>query len=411
MMDKKYFSQLGLVLISAVIGLIGGLSGAVFSHAISFVTSLREDHGFILYLLPFTGIIIVFLNRHLSGISHGTHAVIEAAKHSGNIPISLGSDIFISTVLTHLSGGSAGREGAALQLGGSFGSYIGKAAKLDTEKRKITVLCGMSAVFSALFGTPLTACVFVCELTATKFIAIKPLFYCLISSFISFFTAKFWGVSPERFTLNSVPDYSPKSILISALVGILCSLVAYLFHICLTYGEKLFEKLFPNAYLRILTAGIIIIIFTLFLGRDYCGGGNNLIEKSLEGHVIPEAFLLKIMLTTVTVSGGYKGGEIVPTLSIGATFGALVGLVTGFSPALCAACGMISLFSALTDCPLASLLLSAELLSGSGFFFTAISAFVAFVPASKINIFNAATFESEAVKNIFRKSAKNFRHK
>ena len=403
-MKEKIITTLKLISVSLTIGLVGGLFGSAFSHSVRIVTELREKYDFILYFMPLAGLVIAFLYRHFAKGTHVTHTVIESAYKGTDISPSLGFNIFVSTVLTHLTGGSAGREGAALQLGGTIGSYIGNTVKSDTDNKKIFILCGMSAVFSSLFGTPITASVFVCELTCRKFFPIKQFCCCMVSSFTAFFTSKLTAVTAERFILSALPDYSIKSIAISVLIGILSSLIAYLFILTLKYSEKLSETLFRNEYLRALTSAVIIIIFIVIFGRDYCGGGSNLIEESLAGKAVPETFLLKILLTSLTVSGGFKGGEIVPTLCIGATFGALAGTIIGFSPELCAACGMISLFSAVTGCPIASFLLSAELLSGKGLIFTAISSVFAFLLTRKINIFDTDTFESKAVRNIFRKA-------
>lgn len=386
-MKNNFLRYVKLFLLLISVGTAGGFVGSMFSHSIALVTSLREKNGWILYLIPLVGLIIAWLYRNFAKNTKGTETVLCAISEGKSVPISLGTNMFTATVLTHLVGGSAGREGAALQIGGSLGSAIGNLIKVDSETGKLMILCGMCSVFSALFGTPLTAAVFVSEISSVGFLRYSSLLPCTVSSIVAFFVARLTGVHPERFSVADIPSFSAKNLLYIVLLAFLCSILAYLFCFTFKIFEHSFEKLFKNEYLRILTVGFIIIVFTFFFGTSYCGGSMWIIEESLIGKIPMEAFLLKLLLTAITVAGGFKGGEIVPTLCIGSSFGCTYGMLIGFSPPLCAACGMIALFSGITNCPLSALLLSFELLSGAGFYYTAIASIIAFVLSRYCGLF------------------------
>lgn len=275
--------------------------------------------------------------------------------------------IFAATVLTHLGGGSAGREGAALQLGGSIAQAVGKVFRLDEKHTKLIIMCGMAAGFSALFGTPLAAAVFAMEVATVGVMQYSALYPCTVASLTAFEVAKLCGGHAEHFTVTGIPAFAPGPAVMIALLALLCAFLSFGFCHTLHSAEHLYQKYLKNPYVRIFTGGVLVILLAKVLGTtDYLGGGMNIVERAVEGEVIWAAFLLKLLFTAVSLGAGYKGGEIVPTLFVGAMFGCLFGQIFGFAPSLCAACGMVALFSAVTNSPLASLLLGFELFGFEG---------------------------------------------
>lgn len=356
------------VIFSVVSGLVVGGAGTLFYFGMSIVTLVRTKNPWLIYLLPFGGLLIVGCYRLLHDEKDsGTNLVLSAIHSNDELPLKMAPLIFISTLITHLLGGSAGREGAALQLGGSIGNGLGKLFRFDEKDKHIMIMCGMSAAFSALFGTPMAAAIFSMEVVSVGIMYYAALVPCVISSLIAFYVAQFFGVSQELFIIDHIPAFTLSSAVKISVLAILCALVSILFCIMLHQSERLYKKFFKNPYIRVFVGGCLIIVMTLLVGdQSYNGTGINIIARCIDGTVRPEAFFLKMLFTAVTLGAGYKGGEIVPSFFTGAAFGCLFGNLLGFSPTLCTAVGMASLFCGVTNCPITSLLISFELFGYDG---------------------------------------------
>lgn len=383
---KEAFEQVKAFLKWAVLSLITGLVVGAFSTAFSWcmtkATAFRMEHFIIIPFLPLAGLVIVFLYHifHMDK-DKGTNKVISTVNadedDDGNgIPFQMAPLIFISTVLTHLFGGSAGREGAALQLGGSLGHKIGDLFHLQSDDKKIITMSGMSAAFSALFGTPMAAAIFPMEMVCIGSMNYFALVPCVLASLAASHFAASMGISPEAFTILEIPDFTIPNAAKILLLGALCGFVSILFCKSLHQAGHLYSKYIKNPYIRIFAAGCIIVLLTLIVGNtDYNGAGIPVIERAMEGEVFPLAFLLKIIFTALTLGAGYKGGEIVPSFFIGATFGCLLGQILGISPSMCAAIGLVAVFCGATNCPISSILIAFELFGFGGvpYFLIAIS--------------------------------------
>jgi H+/Cl- antiporter ClcA len=356
------------VIFAIIVGGIVGLCGTAFHFGLSFVTVLRTQHPQIIFLLPVGGLIIVALYRLLHNEKDaGTNLVISAIHSDDELPLRMAPLIFISTLITHLFGGSAGREGAALQMGGSIGNALGRLFRFDDKDKHVMIMCGMSAAFSTLFGTPMAAAILPMEIVSVGVMYYTALVPCVISSLVSHGIAYSFGITNSFFTLDSVPNFGITSSIKISVLAILCALLSILFCIILHESEHLYRYLFKNAYLRIFVGGCLVVILTLLVGnQSYNGTGINIIEQCMNGTVRPEAFILKMLFTALTLGAGYKGGEIVPSFFTGAAFGCLFGNLLGFSPTLCTAVGMTAVFCGVTNCPISSLLISFELFGYEG---------------------------------------------
>jgi H+/Cl- antiporter ClcA len=225
----------------------------------------------------------------------------------------------------------------------------------------------MSAAFSTLFGTPMAAAILPMEIVSVGVMYYTALVPCVISSLVSHGIAYSFGITNSFFTLDSVPNFGITSSIKISVLAILCALLSILFCIILHESEHLYRYLFKNAYLRIFVGGCLVVILTLLVGnQSYNGTGINIIEQCMNGTVRPEAFILKMLFTALTLGAGYKGGEIVPSFFTGAAFGCLFGNLLGFSPTLCTAVGMTAVFCGVTNCPISSLLISFELFGYEG---------------------------------------------
>lgn len=353
------------LLISVAAGTVVGLAGTAFALTLGWVNAFRADNPIVLFMLPVAGIIIVWIYS-LGGekTAGGTNMIIRSIRDEADPPLILSLFIFVSTALTHLCGGSAGREGAALQLGGSIGGGMGKLLRFDPLYQSEIVMCGMSAAFAALFGTPMTAAVFVLELSAVGIIHYGTMIPCALSAVTASMVSSFFGIEAEGFPLVGI-DLTPTNIIRAVILGAMCSVVAIMFCAAIHNGEHLAARLVKNAYARAAVGGCAIILLTYILGtRDFLGAGMNVIERAVvSGEAGYFDFLIKTAFTAITIACGFKGGEIVPAFFVGASFGCVVGPLIGLEPRFAAALGLVCVFCAVTNCPLASIMLSFEMFS------------------------------------------------
>lgn len=388
----RYFIKWSVL--ALVIGSVAGAAGTIFSMGVSWATGFRLSHPSMLFFLPVSGLLIVWMYHsfHEEG-NRGTNMVIDAISSNERVTPATGPLIFFSTILTHLGGGSSGREGAALQLGGSIGNSFGEWFKLDERDKKIAIMCGMSAVFSALFGTPVAAAIFSLEVVSIGVLYYAALVPCVFSSFLAVGIARAAGLEGEHFPVEMIPALDLKAVGLLVLLGILCAAVSILFCVLLHTAEHTYRKCFPDARVRILAGSFLFIALTLLSGtRDYCGSSMGLIESSIEGSVRYEAFLMKMLFTAVALGAGFKGGEIVPTLCVGAALGCAFGEITGFAPSLCAACGMAALFAGVTNCPITSLVIALELFGYEGMEYFSIIIAVAFALSGYYGLYASQKF-------------------
>ena len=370
------------LLIAAGMGVIVGTVAAVFGHALIWTNHFRGAHPLIVLGLPAGGLAIVFLYRVTKNHDdRGTNTVIASIQTSSEIPFKMAPLIFVSTVITQLFGGSAGREGAALQLGGSIAKKLGGLLRLEETDRRIMVMCGMSAGFAALFGTPLAAAVFSLEVVAVGVMHYSALVPCVTASLTAHYIAKLLQVPPEVFPVAEVASITPVSFLQVVALSAAVAAVGILFCLLLHRAEHLYEHYLKNPYLRIAVAGILVIGLAALLQTDlYLGSGMGIIEHIFhEGEAPWYAFLLKMLFTALTLGAGFKGGEIVPSFTIGAALGCALAPVLGLPVALAAACGMTGLFCSVTNCPITSLLIAFELFGFAGMPYYLVAAAVSYL--------------------------------
>lgn len=368
------------VWISIVIGAAAGLIGSAFDLSVAAATALRQENGWLLWLLPVGGLLIAALYRVSHTEGEGTDDIIGSILHGSRVHLALLPVIFSSTVITHLLGGSAGREGAALQIGGSLGCNIGRALGLDDKEERIAVLSGMSALFAALFGTPVTATVFALEVCSVGILHYSGLVPCAVSSVTAFGITRLFGIAPTHFSVSSIA-YSTGGFVRVAVLAALCAVLSVLFCELLHATSRLAGKHLPNPFVRAFLGGLLLIGMTLLAGtRDYNGGGVESIVSAIEsGTAKREAFILKMIFTAVTIAFGFKGGEIVPTFFVGSAFGCFIGPLLGLPAGFSAAIGLAALFCGGVNCPIASLFLSIEIFGSEGLLYFAVACFISYM--------------------------------
>ena len=378
--------------VAALTGVLCGLIGSAFALSVGYVTRLRSANGWLIYLLPLAGVAVASVYRALRTEGMGTDDIIDAVHLGKPLSAKLVPSIFIGTVLTHLCGGSAGREGAALQMGGTIGYWSSRALRLDDRDTRTGTLCGMAAFFSALFGTPLAATMF-----AIMAISVGELYHaafipCFTASLVAYGLSMWLGVAPVRFTAV-IPTLTSSGLLRAAALAALCAWVSALFCALLHSSARHMKKHIPNPWLRAAVGGAIVVALTLICGTtDYNGAGMDVITAAIEqGRVKPEAFALKMLFTAVTLAAGFKGGEVVPCFFVGATFGCAVAPLLGLPASFGAALGLVSVFCGATNCPVASTFLSIELFGGSGLLYFALACGVSYMLSGYGGLYSSQT--------------------
>ncbi|MBQ7800965.1 MAG: chloride channel protein [Oscillospiraceae bacterium] len=368
-------------LLGLLMGVLGGLLGAFFHHTLHFVTELRGEHTWLIFLLPLGGLLTVGLYR-VFGMrnNRGTNEIIDAILNHEPVNPLVAPVIFIATAITHLFGGSAGREGAALQLGGSVASKLGKLLRLKEEEQTVFIMSGMSAVFAGLFGTSLTATLFTMEFASVGTIFSPALLPCYLAAFTAGSVSAGLGVHAETFMLEETVVFTASTnwrvLILALMIGVLGIAMCFLFH----KAEHLMAKCFPNPWVRILAGAVVVMALTLMVGdHRYNGAGMDMALAAVEGNAKWYDFLLKLLFTAVTLSTGFKGGEIVPTFCIGATFGCALGGLLGLDPGIAAALGLVGLFCCVTNSPITALILSVEMFGSANLYLFAFVCVIAFV--------------------------------
>ncbi len=367
--------------ISIFVGIIVGFIGVLFHFAIEHATEFRVENSWLIWLLPFGGAFIAWLYK-VSGMEkdRGTNFVLSAVRDNDILRLKTAPLIFISTTVTHLLGGSSGREGAALQLGGSLASKMGRIIKLDEKDERVITMCGMSAAFSALFGTPVTSVIFSMEVITVGVMHYSAIVPCMVAAVMGTKIAMLCGIPPTSFDISVMPDFGVMAVTNVIILSILCGILSIFFCVVMHETGGLYKKYIPDSIMRGFIGGVIVIGLTMVVGcYDYNGAGMNIIERALIGEAKPEAFLLKIIFTAITLGAGFRGGEIVPAFFVGSTFGCVVGAILGLHPSFAAAIGLAAVFCGVTNCPMSSIILSVELFGGSGIVFFALACGVSYM--------------------------------
>ena len=378
------------LLIALLCGAAGGLVGSLFHLSVGKATAIRAAHPWLLYLLPLAGLVIGLIYTFLHTANKNTNTVIDSIQQGERVPLALVPTIFLATVITHLFGGSAGREGAALQIGGSLGNAVGRLCRLDDKDMRIATLSGMSAVSAALFGTPLTATVFALEVISVGVIYYSAFVPCLVASLIALRISVAFGIAPEHFVIPQLALQGGMALRV-AVLAILCTIISIVFCLAMHGTEHTLKKWIPNDFVRVLVGGTAIVGLTLLLGTDeFNGAGMESIRRALEeGVTRPDAFFWKLLFTALTLGVGYKGGEVVPCFFVGATFGCAVGGLLGVPAGFAAAIGLVCVFCGAVNCPLASILLSVELFGSSGIIYFALACGLAYMLSGYFGLYSS----------------------
>lgn len=352
------------IVICLTVGLFSGLASAFFLVSLEWVSSFRDSHLWIIWLLPFGGLLIGLLyHYHGKEVVKGTNIILDEYEHpKKKIPLKMMPLVLISTLITHLFGGSAGREGTAVQMGGSLADQFSGVFNLSKSERKTLLIIGISAGFASVFGTPFAGAVFAIEVLFFSKVAYRSILPSFFTAFVAFYVVEFLKIKHTHYSIPNVPELTFSNLGWVLLVSILFGLTAMLFSKTTHFFGALFTKYIAFPLVRPLIGGIILVLAFYFIGTTkFIGLGIPQIENAFHNPSASLDFLLKLLFTAFTLGAGFKGGEVTPLFFIGATLGSALSGIVPLPVALLAGMGFVAVFSGATHTPIACLIMGLEL--------------------------------------------------
>ncbi|MBP6588282.1 MAG: voltage-gated chloride channel family protein [Flavobacterium sp.] len=391
-LKNTIFLSLKWIFICVLTGIFSGSASAFFLVALEWVTQFREHNNWIIWLLPIGGLYIGWLyHQYGKTVVKGNNLLLEEYENpQKTIPFKMAPMVLASTLITHLFGGSAGREGTAVQMGGAIADQFTRILKLDDSDRKTLIILGISAGFASVFGTPLAGAIFALEVLYFSKISLKSSILSFLVAYAAYFTVEFWQVEHTHYQIPEIPEMSLHLIPWIIVASIAFGLAAMLFSRTTHFWAKLFAKTIEYPPLRPFVGGLVLVIAIYLMGTtQYIGLGIPSIVDSFSNASQSYDFLLKILFTGFTLGAGFKGGEVTPLFFVGATLGSALSLVIPLPIALLAGMGFVAVFSGATHTPIACTVMGMELFGLESGLFIGIACLVAYFSSGSIGIYHS----------------------
>ncbi|MFH6987522.1 voltage-gated chloride channel family protein [Flavobacterium collinsii] len=380
------------ILICVLIGILSGSASAFFLVSLEWVTQFRIQHDWLIWFLPFGGL-LVGLSYYYWGesVAKGNNLLLEEYENPQKvIPFKMAPLVLLGTLLTHLFGGSAGREGTAVQMGGAIADQFTKLFKLDNTERRILIILGISAGFASVFGTPLAGAIFALEVLYFSKINFKSILLSFLVAYAAYFTVEFWQVKHTHYSIPVVPEISATTLFYVIVIGVLSGFAALLFSRSTHFWGSLFSKNIKYPPLRPFIGGIALAIAIAGFGlTKFSGLGVPVIVDSFSNANPWYDFLLKILFTGFTLGAGFKGGEVTPLFFVGATLGSALSLIIPLPIAFLAGLGFVAVFSGATHTPIACTIMGMELFGIQPVIFIAIACTIAYFSSGSVGIYKS----------------------
>lgn len=391
-------------LLLLLVGAAAGTLSALFLSSLDWATGFRTEHSWLFYFLPVVGLLIGLLYHYFGkSIEEGNNLVLDNIHRPKDvIPFRMAPMVLIGTVATHLFGGSAGREGTALQMSAAAADQLHKPFRLDQNERTLLLIAGLSAGFASVFGTPLAGAIFGIEVLLIRKFPFKAMLPAIAAAYIGAYVTELWGVGHTQYFIEWVPKLSVKTLAASFLSGLVFSLAAAAFVWLTHYLSGQFKRI-PYVPLRPLIGGSIVVLIVLGMtagfGLDmsrYLGLGIPQIVHSFDEVAQQQDFAFKILLTALTLGSGFKGGEVTPLFFIGATLGSALSPFLPLPVGLMAGMGFVSVFAGASKTPLACCIMAIELFGTGCFVFVAVACITAYYISGQKGIYAAGENKSPA---------------
>ncbi|WP_294388026.1 chloride channel protein [uncultured Ruminococcus sp.] len=400
---KRKFVDLKVILVSLCCAVVMGIISFVFLKMLGLSSVFREFFPYCIWFLPLSGMLTAFVYKRYGGeSSKGNNLIIQSANEGVKVPKRLAFLTFIFTLLTHFSGGSAGREGTAVQIGGTLTSNVADKLGFKNEDRKIIILSGLSAAFGSVFGTPLAGAFFGMEVCCIGQLSVSAVIPCFLSSYLANAVTLLLGATHEVHKISAIPSLDIKSVLVFISASILFGLIGKLFALGVKYLKLLYAKIFKNTVLSALIGSVIVVLLIVLLNlNEYEGLSTWQQTTAFEGNANWYDMPVKFILTALTLGAGFQGGEVTPLFDIGASFGGWYANMFGIEPSFLAAIGLICVFGSAANTPITTIMLGIELFGAEAVPYFVFASLISFIASGKSGIYSAQ--ERKLSKNIFTK--------
>lgn len=391
-LPKTFRLSIQWIVICALIGFISGSASAFFLVSLEWVTQIREHNTWVIWLLPIGGLIIGLLYHYYgASVVKGNNLLLEEYENPQKlIPFKMAPLVLIGTLITHLVGGSAGREGTAVQMGGAIADRFSNWFQLDKIDRKTILILGISAGFASVFGTPLAGALFALEVVYFSKINFKSVVLSFAVAYAAYYTVELWQVQHTHYSISYLPEINGMNIVWTMGTGILFGLAAMLFSRTTHFWSQLFSKYIHYAPIRPLIGGAVLAIILFYIGTTkYIGLGVPEIVNAFSTPNKSYDFLIKILFTSFTLGAGFKGGEVTPLFFVGATLGSALSVIVPLPIALLAGMGFVAVFSGATHTPIACTVMGIELFGIESGLFIVIACVVAYFTSGAVGIYHS----------------------
>jgi H+/Cl- antiporter ClcA len=378
--------------VASAVGVMAGSASALLLDSLTLATDVRESYRWLILLLAPAGLLVGYVYKVFgSSVEAGNNLILEEIHDpKAVIPVRMTPLVLLGTFMTHLFGGSAGREGTAIQTGASLADQLTRPLGLNSRDRRILLMSGISAGFGSVFGTPLAGAIFGIEVLAFGTISYDAIAPCFIASFIGDLITKAWGVHHTIFTVAEVPALHVSGIFYSTIAGIVFGLVAMAFAQT-THGISHLSRRFVSfAPMRPFVGGIIVSAAVFLMGTTkYIGLGIPTIIASFHTKLPPYDFAVKSILTSLTLGTGFKGGEVTPLFFIGSTLGNALSRILPLPSSLLAGMGFVAVFAGAANTPIASTLMAVELFGAEAGAYASIACVLSYLFSGHSGIYHA----------------------
>lgn len=400
---KRKFVDLKVISVSLCCAVVMGIISFVFLKMLGLSSVFREFFPYCIWFLPLSGMLTAFVYKRYGGeSSKGNNLIIQSANDGVKVPKRLAFLTFIFTLLTHFSGGSAGREGTAVQIGGTLTSNVADKLGFKNEDRKIIIFSGLSAAFGSVFGTPLAGAFFGMEVCCIGQLSVSAVIPCFLSSYLANAVTLLLGATHEVHKISAIPSLDIKSVLVFISASILFGLIGKLFALGVKYLKLLYAKIFKNTVLSAFIGSVIVVLLIVLLNlNEYEGLSTWQQTTAFEGNANWYDMPVKFILTTLTLGAGFQGGEVTPLFDIGASFGGWYANMFGIEPSFLAAIGLICVFGSAANTPITTIMLGIELFGAEAVPYFVFASLISFIASGKSGIYSAQ--ERKLSKNIFTK--------